>query len=35
VKADCDGNFLLRDIAAQNLPPDAAAWRSWYQSTGH
>jgi hypothetical protein len=24
----------LRDITAQNLPADAAAWRSWYNSSG-
>ncbi len=24
----------LRDITAQNLPPNAAAWRSWYEEAG-
>ena len=24
----------LRDITAQNLPPNAAAWRSWYERAG-
>ena len=24
----------LRDITAQNLPPNAAAWRSWYETSG-
>ena len=24
----------LRDISAQNLPPNAAAWRSWYEGAG-
>lgn len=25
----------LRDITAQNLPPNPEAWRNWYQSTDH